>query len=123
MQVEARRAGIKGAGKDGRVQFAAGFDGRGYLQFAPTRADAPVIMLGGRLELEFEHGEPVLHTGQENEFRVHVGIPGFGPGTFASIPYDNNIPDDLKPVAEVTFPVAKPGDKPRTEVVWLPGRC
>jgi RNA polymerase sigma factor (sigma-70 family) len=121
--VEVKRAGIKGAGKGDRVQFGAGMDANGWLQFAPTRADAPVVMFGGRLELAFEHGEPVLHPGQEGEFRLNVGVPGFGPGTFAAIPHDNNIPDDLKPMAEVTFPAAKPGDKPRTEVIPLPGRC
>lgn len=121
--VEVKRAGIKGAGKDGRVQYVSGIDSMGYLQFAPTRADAPVIMPGGRLEMAFEQGEPPAHTGQECFLRLNVGSPGFGPGTFAAIPHDNNIPDGLKPVAEVTFPPAKPGDPPRKEVIPLPGRC
>ncbi|MCU0704862.1 MAG: RNA polymerase sigma factor [Fimbriiglobus sp.] len=121
--VEVKRAGLKGAGKDGRLQHVSGVDSTGYLQFAPTRADAPVIHYGGRLELAFEQGEPPAHTGQDVFLRLNVGSPGFGPGTFAAIPHDNNIPDGLKPVAEVTYPVAKPGDPPRTEVIPLPGRC
>ncbi|MBP3955618.1 sigma-70 family RNA polymerase sigma factor [Gemmata sp. G18] len=117
LQVESERPGVKGAGAGGRVQYRVGpFDANGVLRFAPTTADAPVIHLGGRFELWSQFGEQILRTGQDSCLRMVVGAPGFGPGTLASIPYDNTIPDDAHPVAEITFP-ARPGEKPRTQAV------
>ncbi|QJX00676.1 hypothetical protein FTUN_8308 [Frigoriglobus tundricola] len=117
LQVESERPGVKGAGAGGRVQYRVGpFDANGVLRFAPTTAAAPVIHLGGRFELWSQFGEQILRPGRDSCLRMVVGAPGFGPGTLAFIPYDNTIPDDAHPVAEVTFP-ARPGEKPRTQAV------
>lgn len=116
--------GVKGGGIDGRLSFIAGFlDLNGLLQFAAKPADAPVVHLGGPLEITFFSGLPNLRVGRESEFVLVVGTPGIGPGTFAMLSYMDTIPESSKPVAEITYLPAKPGEKPLKEHFEIKERC
>lgn len=116
--------GLKGGGLGGRASFMAGFlDLNGVLQFAEKPADAPVVRLGGPLEITFYAEPPSLRVGRGAEIVLVVGTPGEGPGTFAMLSYLDTIPEDAKPVAEITYRPAKPGDKPLKELFEIEGRC
>jgi hypothetical protein len=52
-----------------------------------------------------------------------VGTSGAGPGTFAMLGYEQTIPRDAKPVADVSLPPAKPGAPPLQEKWEIKGRC
>ena len=116
--------GMKGGGLGGRLSFTAGcFDLNGVLQFADKPADAPVVHLGGPLEITFYGELPSLRVGRSSEFVLVAGTPGHGPGTFAMLAYMDTIPEDAKPVAEVTYPPVKPGDPPLKEKFEIKERC
>ena len=116
--------GVKGGGIGGRLSFAAGFiDLNGVLQLAEKPADAPVVHLGGPLEVTFYAELPTMRVGREGEFVLVVGTPGIGPGTFAMLAYLDTIPETTKPVAEVTYQPAKPGDAPLKETYEIKERC
>jgi hypothetical protein len=116
--------GLKGGGIGGRLSFMAGFiDLNGVLQLAEKPADAPVVHLGGPLEVSFYAELPTMRVGREGEFVLVVGTPGIGPGTFAMLAYLDTIPETTKPVAEVTYQTAKPGDAPLKEKYEIKERC
>jgi hypothetical protein len=116
--------GIKGGGVGGRLHFSAGpIDLNGSLQFAATPAGAPVLHLGGPLQISFYGELPTLRVGRGNEFVLVVGTPGRGNGTFAMLSYDDTIPKTVKPMAEVIYQPAKPGDPPLKEKYEIKGRC
>jgi len=116
--------GMKGGGTDGRLSFVAGpLDLSGVLQFANKPADAPVIHFGGPLEVTFYSDLPTMRVGRNSEFVLVVGTRGIGPGTFAMLSYMDTIPTDAKPVAEVTYQPAKPGDPPLKEKYEIKERC
>ena len=116
--------GMKGGGLGGRLSFTAGFlDLNGVLQFADAPANAPVVHLGGPLEITFYGELPSLRVGRSSEFVLVAGTPGHGPGTFAMLAYMDTIPEDAKPVAEVTYPPVKPGDPPLKEKFEIKERC
>ena len=66
---------------------------------------------------------PTLRVGRESEFILVVGTPGIGPGTFARVGYQDTVPEDAKPVAELSLPAAKPGDPPVKEKITIKDRC
>lgn len=116
--------GLKGGGLDGRLSIMAGpLDLNGVLQFAAKPGDAPVIHLGGPLEITFYSDLPSLRVGREGELTLVVGTPGVGPGTFAMLSYMDTIPEDAKPVAEITYQPARPGEKPLKELFEIKERC
>ena len=116
--------GMKGGGLGGRLSFMAGFyDLNGILQFASKPADAPVVHLGGPLEITFFAGLPSLRVGRESELVLVVGTPGVGPGTFAMLSYMDTIPESAKPVAEITYQPANPGEAPLKEKFEIKERC
>jgi hypothetical protein len=125
LSIEVEVPGLKGGADGGRVYYMAGFSDRcGVLQFANSPADAPVVWLGGPLEITFPYDLPTLRVGHDTDLVFIVGTAGIGPGTFASIGYEGTIPEEISPVAELTVPGAKPGDPPikeRTEIKC--GRC
>jgi hypothetical protein len=122
--IDAEVAGMKGGGIGGRVSFMAGpVDLTGVFKFAVRPADAPVVVAGGPLEVTFYGDLPAPRVGRECEFVLVVGTPGVGPGTFAMVRYEDTIPEDAKPVAEVTYQPAKPGDPPVKEKYEVKGRC
>ncbi len=116
-------SGRKGGGTGGRLSFSAGpSDEGGVLRFADKPAEAPIVRVGGPLEISFD-GLPTLRVGRSSDLFLTVGTPGVGPGTFASLKYDGTIPEDAKPVAEVHYSPAKNGASPVTEKWVIEGRC
>jgi hypothetical protein len=79
------------------------------LLFATTPAEAPVIHLGGPLQVTFEGERPSLRVGRTSELMLLVGTQGVGPGTFAMLDYEDTVPATAKPLADVSLPSAKPG--------------
>jgi len=123
LRVEAEVPGLKGNGVGGRAVYLAGpWDLTGVLQFAADPARAPLVRVGGPLEITF-NDLPAMRVGRESEFTFVVGTPGDGPGTFAMLGYEGTIPEGAKPVAEITFPAAKPGDPLVKERFEIKGRC
>ena len=112
-------------GKDGgRASFLAGpFDLNGVLQFSTSPADAPVIRLGGPLEITFYSRLPRLFAGCDREFDLVVGTPGIGPGTFAMLRYQDTIPASIKPNVEILYTRAAPGVPRRKQSCALGERC
>lgn len=124
IRCEVDAPGVKGGGTNGRLSMAAGWlDLNGPLLFADKPADAPVIHLGGPLEISFYGELPKMRVGRGSEFVLVVGTPGFGPGTFAMLAYEDCIPKDAYPKAEVTFAPKKSGDAPVKELYELKERC
>lgn len=116
--------GMKGGGLDGRLSFMVGpLDLNGVLQFAAKPADAPVIHLGGPLEITFYSELPSLRVGRSGELILVVGTQGVGPGTFAMLDYEDTIPEDAEPIAEITYQPARPGEKPLKELFEIKERC
>jgi hypothetical protein len=116
--------GMKGGGVGGRVYFLAGpIDLTGVFQFADRPAQAPVVRLGGPLEVTFYAERPSLRVGRGSEFTLVVGTPGIGPGTFAMIGYEGTVPAGAKPMAEITCAPAKAGAPPAKQRFDITGRC
>jgi hypothetical protein len=122
--VDVEVPGMKGGGLGGRLAFSAGpHDLAGLFQFADSPAAAPVVRLGGPLQVTFFGEMPSLRVGRGTELVLVVGTPGVGPGTFAMLDYENTIPADVKPVAKVSLPPAKAGAPPLKEQWVIQGRC
>ncbi len=116
--------GIKGGGLEGRVSYAAGpYDVNGVLQLADKPADAPVIRLGGPLQITIDNEPPTFRIGRQTDLTLVVGTPGVGPGTFAAILYSATIPEDVKPVVEAALPRSSPTDPPLVERWIIESRC
>ncbi len=124
LSVDVQVPGMKGSGLGGRVAFEAGpVDLTGVFQFANRPEEAPAVHLGGPLEISFYAEHPTLRVGRGAELFLVVGTPGTGPGTFAMIAYQDTIPKEAKPIAEISFPAARPGDPPIKEKFEIKGRC
>jgi hypothetical protein len=122
LKIDADLQGLRGNGLDGRAVITAGWiDLNGILQFASTPDKAPVVWFGGPLEVTFPDELPTLRVGRERNLVLVVGTPGMGPGTFGKLYYEKTIPEDAKPVAELTLP-AKTG-LPLKETFELKERC
>lgn len=116
--------GMQGGGIGGRVTFIAGLlDLNGTLRFGESSAKAPIVHLGGPLQVTFYGELPTLRIGRETELFLCVGTPGDGPGTFAMICYEDTIPESAKPVAEIAYPATKPEGAPLRETFELKERC
>jgi hypothetical protein len=124
VSAEVEVPGLKGGGVGGRLSFSAGFyDLNGLLQFAAKPADAPVIHFGGPLEINFFAELPSLRVDRGTDLVLVVGTSGVGPGTFAMLSYLDTIPEDVKPVAEIIYQPAKPGEAPFKEKFEIKERC
>jgi hypothetical protein len=124
VRCEVEVPGVKGGGTGGRLDMAAGWlDLNGPLLFADKPADAPVIHFGGPLEVSFFGELPKMRVGRGSEFVLVVGTPGVGPGTFAMLGYEDCIPKDAYPKAEITFQPQKAGDAPVKELFEIKERC
>ena len=124
VRADVEASGLKGGGIGRRLSFTAGFlDLNGILQFAAKPADAPVVHFGGPMEVSFYAELPTMRIGRESEVVLVVGTPGVGPGTFAMLSYLDTIPETTKPVAEITYLPAKPGDAPLKEKFEIKERC
>src|SRR5207253_2225307 len=98
-------------------------DRDGVLRFADTPAEAPVIHLGGTLQVTFRGERPSLRVGRRTELVLVVGTPGSGPGTFARLGYEGTIPATARPVADLSLPPAKRGAPPLRERWEIKDRC
>ena len=114
--------GHQGQAIDGRVnQMTTVIDCHGLLEFAPRVEDAPIVHFGGPWQVTLS-GKETWHIGRKQDVVLVVGTPGVGPGTTASIAYENVIPAELKPKLEVTYPAAD-GETPLAETYELTQRC
>ena len=95
----------------------------GVFQFTEKPTYAPVVHIGGPLQVSFYAELPTLRVGRGSEFVLVVGTPGVGPGTFAMVHYQDTIAEDAKPVAEIAYQPAKPGMPPLREKCTITGRC
>ncbi len=124
LQVKVDMPDIKGGAGDGRVLFMVGpVDLEGPLLFADRAAAAPVIKLGGPLQVTFYAEKPTLRVGRGTELDLVVGTPGDGPGTFAMLGYQDTIPVDARPFAELLVPSAQANEAPVREKFELKERC
>jgi len=115
---------MKGGGLGGRVTFhVSAFAMDGVFQFADAPAQAPVVHLGGPLQITFYGQAPTLRLGRSTDLVLAVGTPGIGPGAFAMIGYQDTIPESAKPSAQITLPPAKPGAAPVKENFEIKHRC
>jgi hypothetical protein len=115
--------GMKGGGLGGRLSFDVGpFDLNGVLCFADKPADAPIIHLGGPLQVTFYGELPSLRVGRGSEMALVVGTPGVGAGTFAMLGYEDTVPETAKPLADVSLP-GKGGAPPLKEKWVIQDRC
>jgi hypothetical protein len=121
--IEMEIPGLEGRGAGGRViQHSVFADYHGLLCFAPQPRDAPIIHLGGPLQMTLFYPQR-LQMGQSVDVTLGVGTPGLGAGTMAYIFYDGVIPRSAYPRLEVTYPPARPGEAPLKELYELRGRC
>jgi hypothetical protein len=124
VSVDAEIPGMKGCGIGGRVQYSAGpIDLTGLFQFSDKPATAPVVHISGPVQITFYGELPTLRVGRDAELMLVVGTPGVGPGTFASVCYDETIPEAANPVAEFTFAPAKAGAASVKEKFEIKERC
>jgi hypothetical protein len=124
LTIDVESARLKGGGLGGRLSFVAGpIDGTGVLRFASTPKAAPVLHLGGPLQVTLCGPKPSLTLGRADDLVLAVGAPGRGPGTLAMLAYDGAVPKGAHPKVEVSWPGAKKGDRPVKELYELKDRC
>jgi len=115
--------GLKGAGIGGRVEQGTTVrDLQGPLQFADRPQDAPVVHLGGPLQIGLLE-LPKLLIGRKKEVTVVVGTPGLGAGTTAVVGFEELIPKGVYPAVDVVFPSEREGSVPYRELYELKERC
>jgi hypothetical protein len=110
-----------GSGR-GRVKFTALADTQGFLGFAGSPKNAPVIHFDGPLQIGLQPMQNLLRGGKPTELHCWVGTPGLGAGTLAVLEYTSKpgfVPDDCQPSAEIEFP----GTKAARLKVVLKDRC
>jgi hypothetical protein len=107
--------------------YGAWGDGDSPLVFAARPQDAPILHVGGPLEMGFESRveNAFRKKGQgEYELAVGVGTRGLGKGAFTHLTYwDDGIPKDARPTAELEFPSKQPGGPPVKVKQVLKERC
>ncbi|HZU35941.1 MAG TPA: hypothetical protein VFA18_08535 [Gemmataceae bacterium] len=124
IEVEVDVPGLRGGGTGGRLKFMAGpVDLNGVLQFGDSPKHAPVVNVGGLLEVTFFMERPTLRAGRTSELTLVVGSPGVGAGTFATLAYEGTIPEEAKPTAEVRYQPSKPGEPPPRSLFEITERC
>ena len=122
-------------GKPGRLQpsvdvwwndeqrFGAWGDEESPLKFSDTPRTAPIVHIGGPLQMGFEVRHPLSKVGRgEFELNTAVGTKGLGRGTFAHLVY-NVIPEDVFPEATPEFPNADPKGPPIKIEMPIKERC
>jgi hypothetical protein len=106
-----------------KISYVINGDGAGMLLFADRPQDAPIIHLGGPFTLALQDRKQRLIAGDKTMLQIGVGPEGVGPGTFAFVLYPNLIPNDVYPVAAITFPAKSPGQEPLQCKYTLKERC
>ena len=104
-------------------RFVAWGDEKSALVFARRPQDAPIIHIGGRLQMGMEIRSPLTRkSADEFELNVAVGNPGLGSGAFASLIY-TPIPEGIHPHAVLEFPAKSPGAPPIKVEMDFKQRC
>ena len=112
------RLGMRVGGK--AVQMAGPTD----LRMGESPKDAPVLHFGSKV-VTVRPSKTMPSTpdaGKPGDYRVQVGTPGVGPGSFVSWGNDG-LADGVGPVAEFLFTPAKAGDAPLAVKRALTDRC
>jgi len=122
LAIEVEKPGRKGTGVGGRVETFVDLDKNGPLQFAARPQDAPVVHVRGPWQITF-YDRHRLTVGREDDWNLHVGTPGLGAGTTASVAYENLIPENVYPTVEITYPPGREGERPIRELYELKKRC
>jgi hypothetical protein len=104
------------------IKYIINGDGLGMLVFADRPEDAPIVHLNGPWTLGLQDTKGRFVVGEKSQLQIGVGTQGIGAGTFSFVMYANTIPDDVYPLADITFP-AKAGGKPITSHAVLKSRC
>jgi|GEM_PF-6656883 len=91
------------------LRFMAWGDQQTALRFHPSIDEAPIVHVGGPLQMGFEVREPFKSKGDGSyEISAAVGTYGVGPGSFACLGY-GVIPPSAQPKVKLTIPSAKDG--------------
>ena len=104
---------------DGKVmQHAGPMD----LRLTESPAEARVLPFGSRVvTAQLSYTMPATpEVGKAVDFRVRVGTPGVGAGSFVAFGSEDV---EANPVAEFEFAAARPGDAPRRVTLPLTERC
>jgi hypothetical protein len=106
-----------------KQRFGAWGDQESPLRFSDSPRTAPIVHIGGPLQMGFEVRHPLTKR-EEGTFDLNtaVGTKGLGPGTFAHLVY-NVIPDDVFPQATLEFPSADPKGRPIKIEMPIKHRC
>jgi hypothetical protein len=105
------------------TMLSGGFDLNGPLVLPGRAAEAPILHFDGPLQITFNDSRPTLRRNRSTEFKLVVGTPGLGAGTFTVVAYDETIPDSTHPRCAVTFPAARAGAPPIRKDFTLKDRC
>lgn len=104
LHLQSKHPTWKGLGVEGRLMYAAGYiDHRGALLFGKTAAEAPVIHIGGPLQILPYGDQPRIAAGSSREITLAVGTPGVGAGSTAFIGYEKTISPGALPSLEVKY--------------------
>jgi len=98
----------------GRAQVA-------FPQFASRAADAPVIHVGGPLEILLSDSQ-LVRGKKGTDLRVQVATPGIGKDAAAALANDELDPA-IRPELEIEFPAQEAGGSPIRQKLVLADRC
>lgn len=95
--------------------------------FSAKAADAPIAHLDGPLEIRMAptpkcEPQSFARDTDEHLYTFQIGTLGLGEGTWAPIGYDQ-IPEEVNPIAEMTFPAAKRDAPAIVAKFTLDSRC
>jgi hypothetical protein len=107
--------------------FGSWGDETGPAVWGARPQDAPVLHVGGPLQMGFEtRAEYALARKADDQFELSVGVgtKGLGRGAFVHLCYVNGaIPDGVYPTAVLEFPNKSPGGPPVRVRAVLKQRC
>jgi hypothetical protein len=107
--------------------FGSWGDETGACVWGRTPRDAPVLHIGGPLQMGFEsRAEYALERKGDGEFELSVGVgtKGLGKGAFVHLSYSGDaIPKDVFPTADLVYPSKTPGGPPVKVQAMLKQRC
>jgi hypothetical protein len=124
LSIDVESGRLKGGGANGRLSYRAGFFAvNGLLQFQNRPTEAPIIHFDGPTQITFFGPPPRLRIGRQEDVVLMIGTPGRGPGTFATLAYEDTVPKQAHPQIEVAWPAGKPDNPPVRERYELKERC
>jgi hypothetical protein len=111
----------------GDRNFGSWGDETGPCIWGARPRDAPVLHIGGPLQMGFEsRAEDALKRTGDGQFELSVGVgtKGLGKGAFVHLCYaDGAIPEGVFPTAVLEFPRKTPGGPPARVRAVLQKRC